>query len=521
VTTAAAGTRLRPLKPNRALNLLANYLGTGWTVLIQLLLVPVYIRLLGVESYGLVGFYLTIQAVLVVLDLGLGSALNRELARRTAGAAPAPGTADMVRTLEAIYWLVGLGLGLAIAAGSSALAQHWVNNETLPPADVARTIALMGMSFAVQWPIGFYGGGLLGLQRQTLAALVNFATVTVFGLGVVGLLMRFRSLDVFFIWRALTALVTVVVLRRLLWSSLRGRVDPAVPRFRLTSLTGIVGFSLGMSAITLTGMVLSQVDKIVLSKLLPLDRFGSYMLATTAASLLPQLVSPLFTAVFPWLSQAIVTEDREAVRKAFHLSAQLIALIVYPAAFILIYFSRDILLLWTGSGTVSQSSAGVLSLLALGALLNSVMVTPYTLQIASGWTRLSVTINAMLLLITIPYAIFATMRWGALGAAATPVVLNGLYVVVGAPLTFRRLLGGEGLAWLKRDVVVPMACIAGAGLPFLLLPSGGTRLSVLLELALAGLASYLAALLTAPLARHRVLQLLAARKPRRMSSSGT
>ena len=173
------------MKPNRPLNLFANYVGTGWTVLIQLLLVPVYMRLLGPEAYGLVGFYMTVQSVLQILDAGVSPALNRELARRTAVGAAMPGTPDMVKTLETIYWMVGLGLALLIAAGSSPLATHWINNKTLPTADVARAIALMGLSFAFQWPISFYTGGLLGLQRQTAASMVNTATATVFGLGVV------------------------------------------------------------------------------------------------------------------------------------------------------------------------------------------------------------------------------------------------------------------------------------------------------------------------------------------------
>jgi O-antigen/teichoic acid export membrane protein len=499
------------LKPNRPLNLFANYIGTGWTVLIQLLLVPVYIRLLGVESYGLVGFYMTVQAVLVVLDVGLSPALNRELARRTAAATPVPGTADMVKTLEAIYWIVGLGLGLLIAAGSSLLANHWVNSQGLPPADVARAIALMGLAFAFQWPISFYTGGLMGLQRQTLTALVNIATVTVFGLGVVLLLIPFPSVNVFFGWRAITAILTALVLRRMLWTSPGVRLPGEKPRVHLGSLAGIWAFSLGMTGITLTGMIVSQVDKLVLTKLLPLDQFGYYSLATSAVSLLPQMVAPLFVAVFPMLSQAIVGGDQEEVRGQFHLSAQLVALVVFPAAAILVFFSHDVLTVWTGTPVLAQSSAQALSLLALGALLNSIMTMPFTLQLAHGWTRLSVRINLVLVAITVPYSILATLRWGALGAASTPVVMNATYILIGAPLTFSRLMPGEGRGWLVRDVAVPLLCITGVAAAFLLIPPGGSRLFLLVKLGLVAVAAYLTALLTVNVARARARELLAAR----------
>jgi O-antigen/teichoic acid export membrane protein len=499
------------LKPNRPLNLLANYVGTGWTVLIQLLLMPIYARMLGAESYGLVGFYMTMLAVLQILDIGLSPALNRELARRTASGGTAPGTADMVKTLEAVYWTVGVGVGLFIAAVSSLLANHWVNAKGLPPADVARAIALMGLSFAFQWPISFYTGGLQGLQRQTLTALVNIATVTVFGLGVVALLVPWPDVDVFFGWRAITSLLTAVVLRRMLWTSPGVRLPGDRPRVRLGSLAAIWTFSLGMTGITLTGMLLSQIDKLVLTKLLPLDQFGYYSLANSAASLLPQLVAPLFVAVFPMLSQAIVGGDQGEVRGQFHLSAQLTALVVFPAAATLVLFAHDVLTVWTGDPVLAQSFASPLSLLALGALLNSVMVMPYTLQLAHGFTRLSVNINLVLVAITVPYSIFATWRWGAVGAASTPVVMNAAYILIGAPLTFRRLMPGEGRGWLLRDVGLPLVCITAVAAAFLLIPPGGSRLFLMLKLALVAGAAYLTALLTVNVARARARELLAAR----------
>jgi len=74
--------------PNVRRNIVANAIGQGWSGLLSIVLIPVYIRLLGVESYGLVGLYITVQAALAVLDFGLAGTINRELARglTTAGA---------------------------------------------------------------------------------------------------------------------------------------------------------------------------------------------------------------------------------------------------------------------------------------------------------------------------------------------------------------------------------------------------------------------------------------------------
>ena len=52
-------------------NLIANFVGRGWVALMGIAFIPLYIKFMGIESYGLVGFFTTFQAVFALLDLGL------------------------------------------------------------------------------------------------------------------------------------------------------------------------------------------------------------------------------------------------------------------------------------------------------------------------------------------------------------------------------------------------------------------------------------------------------------------
>ena len=58
-------------------NIVANLVGKIWGAAIAILLIPQYIKYLGIESYGLVGFYGTLIGSMAVLDLGLSITLNR------------------------------------------------------------------------------------------------------------------------------------------------------------------------------------------------------------------------------------------------------------------------------------------------------------------------------------------------------------------------------------------------------------------------------------------------------------
>ena len=81
------------------LNLAANLMGSAWAMLVQLVCIPLYVKFMGVEAYGLVGFYLMLQAMLQILDLGLSPTMNREMARYSFEPEKANDARDLVRTL--------------------------------------------------------------------------------------------------------------------------------------------------------------------------------------------------------------------------------------------------------------------------------------------------------------------------------------------------------------------------------------------------------------------------------------
>src|SRR2546422_8608563 len=112
-------------------NLLANFAGQGWSVIISIVVIPFYIKFLGIEAYGLLGFYMMLQGVLQVLDLGLSPTMNRELARYSAIPEKAGEARDLVRTLEVGYWMLGIVIGGAVIGAAPFFAHRWLNVSSL------------------------------------------------------------------------------------------------------------------------------------------------------------------------------------------------------------------------------------------------------------------------------------------------------------------------------------------------------------------------------------------------------
>ena len=85
-------------------NIFANALGGSFTILLNLVLTPVQIHILGVERYGFLGFVASLQILLSALDLGLSTTVLREVAR-DASASRLPNE-KLLRSVAAVYWTI-------------------------------------------------------------------------------------------------------------------------------------------------------------------------------------------------------------------------------------------------------------------------------------------------------------------------------------------------------------------------------------------------------------------------------
>jgi O-antigen/teichoic acid export membrane protein len=437
-------------------NLLANFAGLGLPTLLQLALVPVYIRLMGIESYGLIGFYVMLLAMMQVLDLGLGTTMNREMARYSTQSDRGEEARDFVRTLELVYWTLGIVAGGIVVAVAPLIATRWINPGTLPIPVIKTSIVIMGGLAAVQFPATLYQGGLLGLQRQVLLNSVRVAGAFI-GNGGAALILWLVSptITAFLFWQLAVSSVQAVVLAGCLWRSLpsAGRT----PRFSSALLRNVRRFAAGISGITVSGLILTQMDKVILSKMLSLEMFGYYSLAVVVGNGLLTLVTPVFNTVFPRLSFLVATGDENGLRVLYHLGSQLMAVVIVPVALVVAIFAHDIVLLWTGSLETAMQVSPIVRIIVIGTALSGMMCLPYALQLAHGWTRLSLTINTVLIIALVPAIVFLTSRYGATGGAAAWVLLNGVLMMIGVPLTHRRLLKGEAGRWYLTDLMVPAA----------------------------------------------------------------
>jgi len=435
-------------------NIIANFLGSAWSALMGLAFVPLYIHYLGMEAYGLIGVFVLLQAWMALLDMGLTPTFSREMARFKAARHTPQSIRDLVRSFELVYALIAAAIAVTVMLGAPLLATRWLMVEQLPTATVTDALSITGGVIAVRWLAGLYRGAIIGLQRQVWLNICIAIFSTLRGLGVIVVLAWVSpTIQAFFVYQGLLfgleAIALGLQMRRLL------PTPPHPARFRWHSLRQVWRFAAGMTTIAILATLLTQVDKLLLSKLLPLTDFGYYTLAGTVAGALYLMVMPIVNVVRPRLTELVARGDTGKLTESYHQFSQMLALTLVPVALVLSVFSDHVLLLWTRNLDTTAAVAPLVSLLVLGTTMNGLMNIPYALQLAYGKTRFAIWSNAIAVVVLVPSVYMGVSIYGAIAAASIWVLLNLGYVTIALPVMHRTLLPGEKWRWYGHDVLAP------------------------------------------------------------------
>ncbi len=440
-------------------NVIANYLGQGWTALMNIAFVPLYIKYLGMEAYGLIGVFAILQAWLTLLDMGMTPTISREMARFTSGAHTTQSIRNLLRSLEVICFAIAGLIWLSLWGASGWLGGNWLQAEKLPVDVVVQAISVMGFVVALRFVESLYRGAIFGLQKQVWFNAVNASLATVRGSGMVGILAWVSpTIKAFFLWQGAMSIISVAVLALAVHRNMPPSVESA--KFSFPALASVWRFAGGMMATTLLVLLLTQVDKVLLSRLLSLKAFGYYTLAAMIANALYQLIVPITQAFYPRFTELVTYNDMPGLVAAYHRGSQLISVLVVPGALMLIIFGENVLALWTGDISLAHEIAPLLALLTLGTLLNGLMTIPYMLQLAYGWSSFAAWMNLVAVSVLVPAILWVTPRYGAIGAAWIWVILNAGYVFIAIHFMHRRLLPEEKWRWYFRDIALPVLAAA-------------------------------------------------------------
>lgn len=438
-------------------NILANFVGRIWPSLLSVILVPVYLQYLGVEAYGLVGFFVSLQALISFLDLGLGTTTNREVALGLNASEKKQSIRDLVYTFEIVYGAVALLIMIGFYSASHWLATDWINAEKLSIDTIRLAAIVFGATLALRWPMALYSGVLQGSERQALYNGLSIVLATVRGVGSV-MVVAFvsRTILAYLLWQFVFAFVELPIMRGFAWMTLHMEGFDK-PRRDFSMFRKVWRFSASVSFNSVLAAFLKQMDRVLISNLLLLQQVGYYSTAHMAYTAISLFATPFSTAAFPRFTALIADQNRELLAATYHRLAQSVSFIVTPIASVMFFYSYDILLIWTRSQEIAINAAPTLSVLAMAAMFNLMMYIPHMLQLAAGITWIALWNNVISLTILLPFMYYLISHFGIAGAGVAWVIFNLSYYLIVPHIMHRHILPGEKTAWMFKDTLPFMA----------------------------------------------------------------
>ena len=433
-------------------NASANFVGLGYTTLIGIVVLPLYLQFLGAEAFGLVGFFLVLQAWMQVFDLGMSPLLSRQTAQARGEDIGYLELRRLLRSLELIVAVVALLVVSAIAGGSMWISDNWLNVASLGTDKVANCIVLMSVIIGFRFFVSLYRSGVQGMENQVRLNVANILLVTLKFVGAF-LLLKFltREITHFFIYQLAVGALELSIMMTMFYRCIPTTEKVGVAMY-WASLKPVLPFAGGMAYTAAIWVLMTQLDKLVLSNILPLSEYGYFSLVAVVAMGISQIGAPISHAILPRMTFLLSQGDEQGMVLLYRQSTQLMAVIILPLTAVVAFFSAELLFAWTGDRNAADWAGPVLFWFALGNGILAIGAFQFYLQFAHGKLKMHVIFNSIAAAVQIPLIIYAAYAYGVMAVAVTWFVLRLLSFVIWTPIVHRKFAHGIHWSWLLGDI---------------------------------------------------------------------
>lgn len=382
------------------LNLAMLYISKLGAIVVGLLILPQFNRLLGPEQFGAVAVILSVQALLLTLDLGTSTLVGRDVAAHAERSGVAAGT-----------WVAGKDLLTAAYLAITPLVClcTLAFRGPLSLVDVIACVVLC-------WALTLQNLGqtaLLAARRFAAAGVLQLGGVTSRALLTLWVLQVFEpTLSNFVLAQAACAVLHWVATRlacKQLFGipaeatgGLRGRAARALHMARRGAPLALFG---------LAGAAVMQLDKPIVSALASAADTAPYYLATVLClAPLSTLAGPVAQFYQPRLIRALTGTDDQAVRTCLKSFTTVLVLITFLPSALLWLLREPIATAWLGTAGPHAQVAHYAAILLPGVAVGALGYLPYSILVARQDFRFQAAASTGMTILTLAAAAWMAHR---------------------------------------------------------------------------------------------------------------
>jgi O-antigen/teichoic acid export membrane protein len=389
-------------------NTLANLTGAILPMAVLIVTVPIYLRLIGTERYGVLAVIWTLIGYFGVFDFGLSRAVTQRMARITNGSDA--DRSNLLWTALVATFTLGLLGGVVLWLFADFFLTHFVSISELNHVEVNDTVGWLILALPMLLPASVMQGALQGRQRFTeLNANLVMGSILSQLLPLIVAASGYISLD---------ALVPAALAARLislfLFAAQCARYVPlrGLPVIDLSHLRPLIAYGGWISVMNMLAPILVTVDRLMIASLSGAKAVAYYSVPYNLAARVMVVSGSLSSALFPRFAEADEAEGKILAAKSTH---TLVALMTPLVIFSLI-FIHPFIILWVGDEFAGQSY-GVAELILIGVWINSLVIPHHSRLLAADNPRIIVFIYLIQIPVYFLMLWLGLKYWGVAGAA--------------------------------------------------------------------------------------------------------
>ena len=361
-------------------NAIWNLSGQVLPLVAAILVIPLLLKLMGAEGFGLVTIIWTLIGYFSLFDFGLGRALTKfvsmELGQQNPRALP-----DLVVTAMTLLVVLGIAMACLIWLSIPWMVANVLKPRTSDPAEVvfAFRLAALAIPFVVI-NVGLRAV-LEGLLRFDLTNLIRvpFGLFTIISPAVVAYLGY--GLPAVVLAIGVGILIAMLGYAILLKTSTCGfNIETGGVHWPISKR--LLSFGGWISVSNFVAPVIFHLDRFVISAVLSVAVMAYYVAPYEAVTKTLILSSAIAGSLFPIFAKLPGANDRSHMATMLTGTRVVMALMI-PVLSVVACFGYELLDLWVGQEVATNGSRPLL-FLSVGVFFNAIAYMPYTLVQASG-----------------------------------------------------------------------------------------------------------------------------------------
>lgn len=447
-------------------NVKANSISQLYVSIVGILIVPYYILLLGQEVYGLIGFFSLMQACFFILDVGLSSTISRETTRFRSGSLALASYRRIYKILQFIFLGLSLVGSLIMLSLTDTIVSQWLDINSLDETTVVYCIQMMSFCIVFRWLGGFYRGVVVGWEKFVWLSWFTAILSTIKHVGVLLTMHLFGYTPViFFMHQLIVSLIELLLISYKAFSAHPKKSGTEeVKTWSLYEVKHILNFSLTIGFSTLLWVLITQLDKFVLSGILSLGDYGVFTLAVLAANGIMIITIPISSVLMPRLAYLYSERKMMELKKVYRNYTQLVTVVVGASSITLAVAAESFLFAWTGDISLARRAAPILCLYSIGNGFLAISGFAYYLQYARGELRYHIIGSIGFFILLAPVVLYLSIYLGGFGASLAWLVMNILYFFVWVAVIHKSIERGFHLEWLVNDILKILVPSSSLGL---------------------------------------------------------